>query len=114
MKAKLKNGKEKETNPIEEEKIIVDLAKQGLTAEKIGLILKEKYNIRPKAKGIVIGKILRKHNLYQNPDIKNLSIRANKIKKHLSKNKHDHKTKRTLLIKEVKLKKLNKYMGKER
>jgi ribosomal protein S15P/S13E len=112
--AESKSEKEKESKetPVDIEKTIVDLANQGLTSEKIGLVLKEKYSIKPKMQGIVIGKILKKHNLYQMPDIKNLASSIEQIRKHLDRNKHDHKTKRTVLIKEAKLKKLRQYVSK--
>lgn len=91
------------------ESLIVDLAKQGLTPEKIGQKLKEENKIKARDFGIKIGKMLREHNLYTDPDIKNLTTRTEKLKKHLEKNKHDNKTKRILLIKEAKLRKLRNY-----
>ena len=42
-------------------------------------------------------------------DIKNLTSTVEKLKEHLQKNNHDYRTKRTLLIKEAKLRKLKAY-----
>ena len=103
-----KKAEEKEIKAGEIEKKVAELANQGLTSEKIGLILKREFKTS-KASGVVIGKILKKANLFKDPDIENLRHRVEKLKKHLEKNKHDYKTKRTLAIKEAKLKKLIKY-----
>ena len=45
----------------------------------------------------------------EDKDIKNLRARVEKLKAHIQKNKHDYKTKRTLQIKEAKLRKLEAY-----
>ena len=42
-------------------------------------------------------------------DMEDLKVRIEKLKTHLEKNKQDNRTKRTLLIKEAKLRKLKKY-----
>ena len=42
-------------------------------------------------------------------DIKNLEATEEKLKNHLKKNIHDYKTKRALLIREAKLRKLKNY-----
>ena len=96
----IKKFEEKET-----ENLILSLAKQGLTSEKIGLELKNKCFPTRQVK---ISEILKKHELYHDADIKNLKESTEKLKKHLSINKQDYKTKRTLLIKEAKLRKLEK------
>jgi len=44
-------------------------------------------------------------------DIESLEKAVEKIKKHLTKNIHDHSTLRALSIKEAKLNKLKKYKG---
>ena len=101
-------AKEKKLNEKEIENLIIELAKQGFTTEKIGLKLKEK-NIPKEALGQRIGKVLRKYNLFEDADIKNLSAEVEKLKRHLAKNPHDFRTKRTLFIKEAKLHKLERY-----
>lgn len=45
-------------------------------------------------------------------DLASLKERVEKLKIHLSKNKHDYKTKRTLSIKQAKILKLEKYRAK--
>lgn len=94
----------------EAEKIIIELAKHGTTSEKIGLVLKKEHGIKnfKKEYGKRISKILKENNLYISPDKKNLFDQTEKLKKHLSKNKLDHPTRRILLIQEAKLRKLNK------
>lgn len=73
------------------EKIILDLARQGTTPEKIGLILRDQHGV-PKAKllGVKIGKILSKNNIDSNSESKNISDKIENLKKHSEKNKHDY------------------------
>lgn len=47
-------------------------------------------------------------------EIEFLKAIIERLKNHLAKNKHDYKTKRTLLIKEAKLHKLERYKGREK
>ncbi len=77
--------------PAEIEKIIVDLARQGIAPEKIGLILRDQHGI-PKAKllGVRIGKILSKNKLSVDSENKNISVKIEGLKKHSEKNKHDY------------------------
>ena len=70
------------------EKMVLDLAKTGLTAEKIGENLR-KQKIHPKEYGKKISKILKENNLYISPDLKNVEEKFNKVKKHFEKNKQD-------------------------
>lgn len=70
------------------EKMVLDLAKQKLTAEKIGEELK-KQKIHPKEYNKKISKILKENNLYISPDLKNVEKKFNKIEKHFEKNKQD-------------------------
>ncbi|MBI2630396.1 hypothetical protein HYW76_04820 [Candidatus Pacearchaeota archaeon] len=111
MKKKTENKEETAPSLSNEdaEKLVIDMGKQGITAEKIGLKLKQDYNIKAKISGIDIGKILKKNNLFQDPDITNLKKRVEMLKKHVEKNKKDQKTKRTLNIKNAKLGKLGKF-----
>jgi len=83
------------------EKIVLDMAKKGMTSEKIGLELKSKHNTNTK-----IGKILKKNKVFLDPDINNLEKKVEKLKKHIEENKHDYRTKRAFSIKNAKLKKL--------
>lgn len=107
--AKKQEAEKKQISKEESEALILDLAKKGMTSEAIGLAIKKEYGISPKKEGIDIGKILKKNNAYQDPDIINLKKNVEMLKKHMEKNKHDFKTKRILTIKEAKLEKLKKY-----
>jgi len=77
--------------PAEVEKIIVDLATQGVPPEKIGLILRDQHGI-PKSKllGVKISKVLIKHKLDANSEQKNFVKKVERLNKHSAKNKHDY------------------------
>lgn len=70
------------------EKLVLDLSKTGLTAEKIGEELK-KQKIHSKEYDKKISKILKENDLYVIPDLKNVEKKFNRIEKHLEKNKQD-------------------------
>jgi len=89
---------------------IVELAKTGLTSEKIGLVLKNEFNVpKAKANGKKVSVVLKENNLYQDTDVVNLQKTVDQLKAHVEKHIHDFKTKRTLLITEARLKKLKEY-----
>jgi len=92
------------------EAIVLKLAKQGLTSEKIGLELRDSYGI-PKAKlvGKKIGQILKEHNLDKNAALLNLEKRQQVLKKHLEKHKQDKKSKRSLSLISARISKIQKY-----
>ena len=81
-----------------------------LTAEKIGLILRDNYGI-PKTKiyGFKISQILKEKDVYTNPDAKNLQNKADKLERHLAKNKQDKRTGRSFIITKAKLKICKEY-----
>ena len=92
----------------EYEKRVIELAKSGLTSEKIGEVLR-KEGIHPKEHGRKISKILKEKDLYVNSDIKNIEARLSNLEKHYNTNKQD---KRALKDKERihgKFRKLKKY-----
>ncbi|MDD5700243.1 MAG: hypothetical protein PHH00_03600 [Candidatus Nanoarchaeia archaeon] len=92
----------------EYEKKVIELAKSGLTSEKIGEQLR-KENIHPKEHGKKISKILQEKGLYVNPDIKNIEATLSNLERHYNANKQD---KRALKDKERihgKFRKLEKY-----
>lgn len=93
--------------------IILKIAEKNpeITAEKIGLILRDTYGI-PKTKifGFKIGDVLKEKGLYQNPDLKNISEKVTKLKKHLSKHKGDKKTGRSLIKTEARHKLIKEYL----
>lgn len=88
-------GKEKiESKKItqkEYESRIKELAKEGLTSEKIGQRLRDEGIHSQEYEG-KISKILGKD--YINPDLKNVETKLGKIKAHYEKNKQDKKAKR--------------------
>jgi len=97
--------------------IILNLIKKDpeLTAEKIGLVLRDSYGI-PKTKiyGLKIGKVLKQEGLYKNPDLINLTKKQDKIIKHIEKNKQDKRTGRSFIITKAKLKKTKEYLAKKK
>lgn len=98
----------KKLSQAEYEEKVVELAKSGLTSEKIGEKLR-KEGIHPKEHGKKISKILKDKNLYANPDIKNIESSLANLDKHFQSNKQD---KRALKDRERihgKFRKLKKY-----
>jgi len=81
------------------EKKIVELAKKGMTTEKIGCELrKEGVYVKSLLKKR-IGKILKEHGIESNADKKFIEKRIERLNAHLSANKHDYSAKRALFIK---------------
>jgi ribosomal protein S15P/S13E len=92
------------------EKEILNLAKTGLTSEKIGEKLR-KENIHPSEFKKKISQILKENNLYVNPDLKNVTEKLEKIKKHYGSNKQDKRSMREkdrIFAQQRKLKKYHK------
>lgn len=92
------------------EAIVVKLAKQGMTSEKIGLALRDSYGI-PKAKllGRRINKMLKSKGLDKDAALLAVEKRQLAIKKHLEKNKQDKRAQRALIITSARIKKLKEY-----
>ena len=86
----------KETLPQKElhvfEEKVVELAKKGLTAEKIGEELR-KQGFHPQKYG-KISRILKAKGLYTNPDIKNIEDKLERINVHREKNTQDKRAMR--------------------
>ena len=95
--------------------IILKLADKGLTAEKIGLVLRDQYGI-PKVKiyGIKIKKVLKETNKFKEPTILNLKNKLQKIINHYKKNKQDKKAGYSLIYTKAKLKKREDYSKREK
>ncbi len=95
--------------------IILKLSDKGLTAEKIGLTLRDQYGI-PKTKlyNLKIGKILKEKQKFEEPTALNLQKKLEKIKEHYKKNKQDKKAERSLTITKAKLKKIGDHLGKKK
>jgi len=103
---------EKQSKKISEkdfEKKVIELAKKGLTSEKIGEELR-KEKIHPKEFSKKISKILKENNLYKNPDLKNTEAKLKKVSEHYEKNKQDKKAKREKNRIFSQLRKVKKYL----
>jgi len=97
----------------EVERIIIDLAKKGMSTAKIGLVLRDSFGV-PNIRlitGKKIEKILDEHGLAKKEvrEIVDLEKRAKALKKHLDKNKKDTRAKRGLQLTEAKIRRLQKY-----
>jgi len=90
-KAEKKEEKKKKLTLVEYEKKILDLAKTGITSEKIGEKLRQE-GIHPKEYSKKISKIL--GDKYVSPDLKNVEVKLERIKKHYEENKQDKRAKR--------------------
>ncbi|MDA3836506.1 MAG: hypothetical protein PF542_02685 [Nanoarchaeota archaeon] len=84
------------------------LAKEGLTAEKIGQKLRDEGTHPAEYKG-KISKILGKN--YVSPDLKNVEAKLEKIKVHYETNKQDKRAKREKDRVFAQLRKVKKYLG---
>ncbi len=88
------------------EKKVLELEKKGLTSEKIGEELR-KQGTHPKEYHKKISKIL--GDKYINPDLKNVEVKLERIKKHYEKNKQDKRSMREKDRIFAQLRKLKKY-----
>lgn len=88
--------------------IILKLTNKDLTAEKIGLILRDQYGIpNVKLYNLKIKDVMGEK--FSEPSIINLEKKLGKIIKHFEKNKQDKKAGRSLIIAKSKLKKRTEY-----
>lgn len=94
--------------------IVLKLANKELTAEKIGLTLRDQYGI-PKTKlyKLKISKILKEKGKFTEPTKLNLQNKLKKIEEHYKKNKQDKKAQHSLTITKAKLKKTKEYLEKK-
>ncbi|MDO8508961.1 MAG: hypothetical protein Q7S27_04725 [Nanoarchaeota archaeon] len=83
--------------PQELEKIIVDLAKQGNSPAKIGLILRDKHGI-PKTRllGKKVTQILKEANVKYTTEKEIVENKITNLKSHMGKNKYDNTAKKSL------------------
>ena len=105
------NSKEKakKLTQSEFEKKVIELAKSGLTSEKIGEELR-KQGIHSKEFSKKISAILKEKNLYESPDLKNIENKLEKIKSHYAKNKQDKRAMREKDRVFAQLRKTKKYL----
>ena len=99
--------------PEEITKKIIELGKQGIQPEKIGLILRDEYGI-PKAKifGKKIGQTLRENKIEVKSEENNLSKKLDNLKKHFEQNKHDYPAKQSIIKTFSRLNKFKKLSAK--
>lgn len=100
--------------PAEVEKLVEKLGKQGNTASKIGIILRDSYGI-PSVKVITkktITTILSENKLTKEvpEEMVSLLIKAVKLRDHIKDNHNDKTSKRGLNLTESKIKRLGKYL----
>lgn len=106
-KVKEKPKNKKLTKSGFEEKVL-ELAKEGVTSEKIGELLRQQ-GIHSKEHALKISKILKEKKKYINPDLKNTEEKLEKIKKHADVNKQDKRSMREKVRIAARLRKLRKY-----
>lgn len=90
-KKEKKEEKKKKLTQAEYEKKVIELAKTGLTSEKIGEKLRRE-EIHPKEYSKKISEIL--GDDYVSPDLKNVEAKLERIKRHYEANKQDKRAKR--------------------
>ena len=100
-----------EIKPEEMEKLILELAQKGMTAEKIGLTLRDEHGWQKNKQKIKISEILKKNNAYIQPDLVNYQKKILTLRDHLKKNKKDIIAKRDIVRLESNLNKLKKYLA---
>ena len=108
MPEKTESKKAKKLTQADFEKKVVELAKKGLTSEKIGQELRNQ-NIHSKDFDKKISKILKEKELYINPDLKNVETKLERVKKHYETNKQDKRSMREKDRIFAQLRKLKKY-----
>lgn len=88
--------------------IILKLAEKGMTAEKIGLVLRDQYGI-PKVKlfNLKIKEVMQ--DKFVEPSVINLQNKVGRLEEHNKKNKQDKKSDRALILTKSKLKKRTDY-----
>ncbi len=82
---------------VEIEKIVIDLAKQGNSPSKIGIILRDKYSVlKTKILGKKITKILKDNNIKYLTEKDLTEKKIEKLKLHIAKHKQDYTSSRSL------------------
>jgi len=91
------------------EKIVVQLANEGNSPAKIGLILRDLHGVpRAKIAGKKVTKILDENHIVYEKEKDILEKKVENIKNHLKKNKHDYTAGRSLTKKLWRIQKVNK------
>ena len=91
------------------EQKIIELAKEGNSPEKIGLILRDRDGIpRAKLLGVRIKKVLEKAKLWNEPENLFLKNKIETLGKHIKKHKHDYSAHKSLIKKNARVNTLRK------
>ena len=95
------------------EKVIVDLRKEGVSSARIGLVLRDRYGV-PSVKlatGKRISEILEEKGMASDipEDLRNLIVKALRLRKHFLANKNDLHNKRQLQLTESKVRRMVRY-----
>ena len=98
----------KKLSSSEFENKVLELAKEGLTSEKIGETLKRE-KIYSKDYNKKISEILKENKVYSNPDLQNVQNKLERIGTHFEKNKQDKRALREKSRVFSQLRKLKKY-----
>lgn len=109
-KAEEKAIKKNKASQEDYEQRIIELAKEGLTSEKIGEKLRRE-GIHSKEYKKKVSEILMEKNIYVNPDLKNIEAKMNAVKVHYEKNKQDKRAMRESQRLSFHLRKLKQYFG---
>lgn len=89
---KEKGPEKKKLSEKEFEARVLEMAKKGITSEKIGEVLRHE-GIHPMEHG-KISRILKKNDLYNPPEIKNIEKKLERIEKHKAANIQDKRAMR--------------------
>ncbi len=96
------------------ERLVVEMAKRGISIEMIGLVLRDQHGIpTTRVYGKKLGQILKQHGLEQKSDLAHVGKKFETLKKHIEKNKHDKKSKRALAILTGRAAKLKRYYARQ-
>ena len=92
----------------EVEKIVLDLYNEGVTSEKIGLVLRDKHGIKNFREefGLKISEVLGKNDA----DQKNIQKNLDNLRRHFDTNKKDQPAKRRLIKTAAHLKTIQEYL----
>ncbi|MBX4196439.1 30S ribosomal protein S15 [Candidatus Pacearchaeota archaeon] len=83
--------------PAELEKLVVDMAKKGMSPEKIGLALRDQHAIpRAKLVGKKISVIMKENGIPLKSEKETILASIERMKAHAAKNKHDHSASRAI------------------
>lgn len=102
--------KSKKLTKKEFEKKVLELAKQGYTAEKIGEQLRQQ-DIHPAEYDKKIGRVLKENEMFRDPTLKGLEEKFERVDNHSKKNRQDKRAKieKTRLF--ARVRRLKKYRG---